>query len=136
MLLLDHICDQCNSLIIGKRVTCEECKDFDLCLMCSKLTDFTSKTPPLIESDGKKKEKNHTKEHKMSVNEPIIMVARPDQVTDAQVYLYLHSQFLFSILTLKLTELEASESQNCEQVKDLHSTCLNLILLMISKACT
>jgi hypothetical protein len=104
--------------------------------MCSKLTDFTSKTPPLIESDGKKKEKNHTKEHKMSVNEPIIMVARPDQVTDAQVYLYLHSQFLFSILTLKLTELEASESHNCDQVKDLHSTCLNLILLMISKACS
>ena len=106
MLLLDHICDQCKSLIIGKRYTCEECEDFDLCMMCYKQAD--NKFAKLIDNvDTKTREKNHTKDHKICVNEPIIMVARSEYVIDAQIYLYLHSQFLFSIMTLKLSDLLA-----------------------------
>lgn len=47
MLLLDHECDQCNSLIIGKRVNCKVCRDFDLCLSCHRDIRLNSLKPVL-----------------------------------------------------------------------------------------
>lgn len=53
MLLLDHVCDQCNSLIIGKRISCEMCVDYDLCLSCHRD----------IVMNGAMPSKNHHNDH-------------------------------------------------------------------------
>jgi hypothetical protein len=102
MLLLDHLCDKCGSLIIGKRIHCEECDDYDLCLMCYKRFE----TINMNSIDEPKN--NHTKEHKITIIQPIIIVAKPDYILDIQVYLYLNSQMLFSIFTIKLSTLMAN----------------------------
>ena len=102
MLLLDHICNKCGSLIIGKRFHCEECDDYDLCLMCYKRVD----SPSLAgEADTSHQ---HDKCHKTSIIEPVILVAKPEHVLDVQVYLYLHSQMLFTVLTLRVSNLIAA----------------------------
>ncbi len=35
VLLLDHCCDSCVASIVGKRIHCEKCQDFDLCFNVS-----------------------------------------------------------------------------------------------------
>ena len=103
MLLLDHLCDKCGSLIIGKRIHCEECDNFDLCLMCYKRFEQqqTDGAIPI--------QKNiHTKEHKITIVQPVIIVSKPECVLDIQVYLYLNTQMLFSIFTIKLSTLMAN----------------------------
>ena len=108
MLLLDHLCDRCGSLIIGKRIHCEECDDFDLCLMCYKQFEQVK----LNGADGEQQlpthKNNHTKEHNITIIQPVIIVAKPDYVLDIQVYLYLNTQMLFSIFTIKLSTLMAN----------------------------
>ena len=96
------MCDKCGSLIIGKRIHCEECDDYDLCLMCYKRFE----TINMNSIDEPKN--NHTKEHKITIIQPIIIVAKPDYILDIQVYLYLNSQMLFSIFTIKLSTLMAN----------------------------
>ena len=109
MLLLDHLCDRCGSLIIGKRIHCEECDDFDLCLMCYKQFEQSGFNEA---SDGEQQlpthKNNHKKEHKITIIQPVIIVAKPDCVLDIQVYLYLNAQMLFSIFTIKLSTLMAN----------------------------
>jgi len=102
MLRLSHTCDKCGSLIIGKRVHCVECPEFDLCLMCHK--NFDS---PLISGLFGENEipNNHQKDHKVLFIEPSILVARPEKSLDIQVYLYLHTKMLFTSMTLRLSNL-------------------------------
>ena len=44
VLLLDHCCDNCGALIVGKRIHCEHCEDYDLCRMCHKMLDISIDT--------------------------------------------------------------------------------------------
>lgn len=57
MLLLDHVCDQCNSLIIGKRISCLSCVDYDLCLSCHRD----------IMDNAIKPSKHHKSDHKVCI---------------------------------------------------------------------
>ena len=141
MLLLDHICNKCGSLIIGKRFHCEECDDYDLCLMCYKRADSPAHDTP----------HQHDKCHATSTIEPVILVAKPEHVLDVQVYLYLHSQVLFTVMTLRVSNLIAAATSamlnedneeestldsfekgafSYKHVKQLHANCFRLLMFM------
>ena len=150
VLLLDHCCDNCGALIIGKRIHCEQCEDYDLCLMCHKMLDDTktdhTKECDLEEIGGSQlhNQNQHNKSHKFIVIEPNIYYGKLLKNNNLQLYTYLHSQILFSILTLKLTRLLAySANVNSQEkasliinddlvyYKDinlLHSNCIKLII--------
>ena len=123
MLLLDHICDQCNSLIVGKRASCTECDDFDLCVMCER--DVRSGRCAL-------KSSKHTSAHRVKHHEPLIMVAKPTETSDAVVYTYLHAQFLFSILTLKLSQLVTTDTDTDtvwrQEAQQAHRSCVDFLI--------
>ena len=141
MLLLDHLCNKCGSLIIGKRMHCEQCPDYDLCLMCYR----NSSSPKTEDVQEEEHFGEHSKKHSLSIIEPVILVAKPEYITEIQAYLFLHSQTMFSLLSIKLSclfessvcfdSLDESNSicLNLNQAKQLHSEVLKIILFMISK---
>lgn len=102
MLLLDHTCSRCESLIIGKRYKCQECSDYSLCLMC--FNETTRPETSEAEFDDEENSK-HKKSHTFKVYEPVLMVARRKNVSDTQVYAYLHSRMLYNVIALKLADL-------------------------------
>jgi hypothetical protein len=86
----------------------------------------------------------HNKSHKFIVIEPNIYHGKLLKNSNLQLYTYLHSQILFSIITLKLTRLLAYSSSVSSQEKDslminddlvyykdislLHSNCIRIII--------
>lgn len=148
MLLLDHMCNKCGSLVIGKRIHCEECDNYDLCLMCHKSFDEPA-VGCIADHDmiGK-----HSKSHRIVIIEPTIQVAKSEKILDLQVYLYSHSKMLFTMLTLKLSNLLNSDSleidvvDDCDEiidfynkqdfsldnVKKLHANCMRFILFLVN----
>jgi len=109
MLLLSHTCDKCGSLVVGKRVHCLDCPDFDLCLMCHK--NFDS---PLISGLFAENEvpNSHAKDHKVEFIEPVILVAKPEKALDVQLYVHIHTKMLFAIMTLRVSNLLAIQTDN------------------------
>lgn len=123
MLVLDHYCNQCQSLIIGKRLKCLDCFDFDLCLSCSRKPEFSP--------DG------HNKDHKIKMIEPTILTSKSRDSSDAQTFLFLHSQFLFTNFALKicdlLNEYNSSSDQYAPLIRSMHSEVVNTLLYLTSR---
>ncbi|CAF0766591.1 unnamed protein product [Brachionus calyciflorus] len=101
MLVLDHYCNQCQSLIIGKRLRCSECKDYDLCLTCSKNPEYS--------------DEGHKKDHKMEFCEPLILTSRSHEISDAQVFFYLHSQYQLNFFSLKICDMLKKYADSANQ---------------------
>ena len=121
VLLLDHCCDNCGALIVGKRIHCEQCEDYDLCLMCHKMFDKSNNNEDDSEELSTSQQQNqiqqHNKSHKFIIIEPNIYHGKLLKNTNLQLYIYLHSQILFSIITLKLTRLLAYSTNVNSQEK-------------------
>jgi hypothetical protein len=134
MLLLDHICDKCDSLIIGQRHACTVCEGYDLCLMCAN--EMNSNLTGLLKDETTpkpEKKPDHCQEHKLKIFEPVILIARPEHITDTQVYLYLHSKIQFNILALKMADISNNESK--QSVRLLDRRIVNKIITMIISSC-
>jgi hypothetical protein len=151
VLLLDHICNMCSSLIISKRVHCLECDDFDLCQTCHKEYEKNSEAAaqPVIgltttSITGKADSPSgmvHLASHKTTCIEPVILVVKPEKVPSQQIYLHLHSKYLFTIMALKLSNIvndiaEMKCTKGIEpqlnSIMRLHSDCFGFILEMIN----
>lgn len=136
-------------IILGKRVRCDECKDnVNLCFMCHRRFDAPL-LGGILEADSDLVS-SHLSTHHVTIIEPAILVARREKTLDSQVYLHLHAQMLFNILTLRLscllTIVEAipdggdsdqepdhykPEDFSSTYVKKLHAKCTRFILFMI-----
>jgi hypothetical protein len=55
---------------------------------------------------------SHAKDHKVEFIEPVILVAKPEKALDVQVYLHIHTKMLFAILTLRVSNLLAIQTDN------------------------
>lgn len=92
---------------------------------------------------------SHLSTHRVTVIEPSILVAKHEKALDSQLYLHLHANMLFNIMTLRLSNLMAvepmpdSEDSDTDidhykpedfsntHVKKLHAQCIRFILFMI-----
>ena len=122
MLVLDHYCNQCQSLIIGKRIKCLDCFDFDLCLACSKKPEFSP--------DG------HHQDHRTQVIEPTILTSKSFESSDAQTFLFLHSQILCTNLTLKICDFfkyNCSENDHTLLIREMYSNIVNTLIFLTSR---
>jgi hypothetical protein len=122
-LLLDHCCNHCSSLIIGLRIHCTVCNDYDLCLACYI-----------------QQHQSHDKTHAFTVIQPTIWISTKKHATALiSNYMYIYSEILYSVLTLKLVKLLALQNksnktkQPCASLLlELNSTCLKLTMTCLN----
>lgn len=112
-------CDCCEAFIVGTRIHCKECEDFDLCLGCfEKAVKFPGK---------------HKSTHAIS-RHPLVKLRNNSQTECIiQAYIHQHVWLLFASFTLTLTGVLYSDSGTMDPeylqiVTTMQANCFNLLI--------
>ncbi|XP_076459760.1 zinc finger ZZ-type and EF-hand domain-containing protein 1-like isoform X2 [Babylonia areolata] len=113
-------CNKCQAFIVGTRIHCNDCEDFDLCLGCHTRAKFPS---------------GHLASH--DVTEIPMVKLRNSQTNDSLIKAYIHQHIwlLFTSLSLGLSDI-VYNTNNCAQYMDagyvrlaaeLHHRCITIV---------
>ncbi|PKU32373.1 zinc finger zz-type and ef-hand domain-containing protein 1 [Limosa lapponica baueri] len=126
MVNMEYACDHCQGVIIGRRMNCNVCDDFDLCYGCYS---------------AKKYSDSHLPTHSITVY-PMVTIRISDRQRLIQPYVHNYSWLLFAALTLYSADLangeevegEKLDSQVLSHARVLQHQCIQLIGDCLMKA--
>ncbi|KAK2110625.1 Zinc finger ZZ-type and EF-hand domain-containing protein 1 [Saguinus oedipus] len=126
MVNMEFTCDHCQGLIIGRRMNCNVCDDFDLCYGCYA---------------AKKYSYGHLPTHSITAH-PMVTIRISDCQRLIQPYIHNYSWLLFAALALYSAHLAGAEDMDGEKLDPqtrssattLRSQCMQLVGDCLMKA--
>ncbi|XP_064597879.1 zinc finger ZZ-type and EF-hand domain-containing protein 1-like [Liolophura sinensis] len=122
MVYLMYKCNKCQSFIVGTRIHCNVCEDFDLCLGCHITESFPS---------------GHSSEHDIT-KFPMVKLKNTKRECDSllQAYIHQHVWLLYSTLALCLVNyIYGTETHSQQGDRDyqqaavqLHNQCIDIAM--------
>lgn len=146
MVNMEYGCDHCQGLIVGSRINCNVCEDFDLCYGCynakkypdrymySSYNTLTSQWFTVSPLNFCFVVFSHLPTHRITVY-PMVTIRISDRHRLIQPYIHNYSWLLFAALALYTSELtserqmegECLDSTSLEQASALQTHCSQLI---------
>ncbi|KAG9492570.1 hypothetical protein GDO78_000848 [Eleutherodactylus coqui] len=126
MVNMEYACDHCHGLIIGHRINCNICDDFDLCYGCYAAMRFPE---------------GHLPSHSITIY-PTVTSKISDRQRLIQPYIHNYSWLLFTALALYSSDLASEEEKEGEKLDSavissaqiLQANCTDLVASCLMKS--